>query len=108
MLRRAFLAAVALLLTGRLSNGQQRPTGEQTVPEVLNVQGLITQALRVATRVEEGQTGCFVRRPRKPSDEWTCRYEAERSTASTFPGSVHQSGQFGGLVINRSSGGKDR
>jgi len=54
MLRRAFLAAVALLLTGRLSNAQQRPTGEQTVPEVLNVQGLITQALRVATRVEEG------------------------------------------------------
>jgi hypothetical protein len=54
MLRRAFLAAVALLLTGRLSRAQQRPTGEQTVPEVLNIQGLITRALRVATRVEEG------------------------------------------------------
>jgi hypothetical protein len=54
MLRRAFLAAVALLLTGRFSYAQQRPTGEQTVPEVLNIQGLITQALRVALRVEEG------------------------------------------------------
>ncbi|WP_315763632.1 hypothetical protein [Bradyrhizobium sp. SZCCHNS2005] len=54
MLRRAFLAAVALLLTGRLSRAQQRPTGEQTVPEVLNIQGLITQVLRVATRVEDG------------------------------------------------------
>jgi hypothetical protein len=54
MLRRAFLAAVALLLTRRLSSAQQRPSGEQTVPEVLNIQGLITQTLRIATRVEDG------------------------------------------------------
>ena len=54
MLRRAFLAALALILTGRISSAQQRPTGEQTVPQVLNVQGLITQALRVATKVEDG------------------------------------------------------
>lgn len=54
MFRRAFLAAVALLLTGRLSRAQQRPTGEQTLPQVLNVQGLITRTLSVATIVEEG------------------------------------------------------
>jgi len=54
MLRRVFLAAAALLLTGRLSRAQQPPSGERTVPEVLNVQGLIGQALRIATRVEDG------------------------------------------------------
>jgi hypothetical protein len=54
MLRRAFLAAAALLLTGRLVLAQRRPTGDQTVPEVLNIQGLISQALKVATKVEEG------------------------------------------------------
>ncbi|SEN40999.1 hypothetical protein [Bradyrhizobium sp. OK095] len=54
MLRRAFLAAAALLLTGRLSSAQQRPTGEQTVPRVLNVQGLISRTLSIATTVEEG------------------------------------------------------
>lgn len=54
MLRRAFLAAVALLLSGRLSFAQQQPNGEKTVPEVLDVQGLITKALRVAASVEDG------------------------------------------------------
>lgn len=54
MLRRAFLAAMALLLSGRLSHAQQRPSGDQTVPQALNIDGLITQALRVATKVEDG------------------------------------------------------
>jgi hypothetical protein len=54
MIRRAFLAAVALLLTGRLSFAQQRPTGDQNVREILNIQGLVTKALRVAASVEEG------------------------------------------------------
>jgi hypothetical protein len=53
MVRRAFLAAVALLLTRRLSVAQQRPTGEQNVREVLDIQGMVTKALRVATKVEE-------------------------------------------------------
>jgi hypothetical protein len=73
MLRRAFLAAVALLLTGRMSRAQQRPTGEQTVPEVLNIQGLVTQALRVAVRVEEGPSRCSDRRPIKRLGVLRCR-----------------------------------
>lgn len=54
MIRRAFLALVALLVTGKLSRAQRPPSGDRTVPEVLNIQGLITQVLRVATRVEAG------------------------------------------------------
>ena len=57
MVRRAFLAAVALLLTRRLSFAQQpapRPTREQNVRDVLDIQGMVTKALRVAAKVEEG------------------------------------------------------
>jgi hypothetical protein len=53
VVRRVFLAAVALLLTGRWSLAQQRPTGEQSVREVLDIQGLVSRALRVAYTVEK-------------------------------------------------------
>jgi hypothetical protein len=53
MVRRAFLAIAALLLTGRFSFAQQRVPGNQNVREVLDFQGLVTRALRLATSVEE-------------------------------------------------------
>lgn len=54
MLRRAFLAALALFLTGRFSIAQKAAPVDRTVPDVLNFEGMITQALSIAAKVEDG------------------------------------------------------